>query len=168
MILMIIMWVSTCTDYFLINLYLKYIPGSEYLNVTIAGIAEILAHLSAGLIFKKFGVKVSFVTGYSFALAGGVCLMFQNKFADNTFLVALFVLLAKFGASMCLCICQIATPWLFPTTLCGTAFGICNLFGRLMQAAAPFIVELNGALPMTIFSGLAGIALLCSFPLKTV
>jgi MFS family permease len=166
LLLMIVMWVGTCTNYFLINLYLKYIPGSEYLNITIAGVAEIVAHLSAGKIFARFGVKFAFIVGYAISLAGGVCLIFQNKFMDNVPLVAFFVLLAKFGASMCLCICQIATPWMFPTTVCGTAFGICNLFGRFMQAAAPFITELKIPLPMTIFSGLSGISLLCSLPLK--
>ena len=166
LLLMIVMWVGTCTNYFLINLYLKYIPGSEYLNITIAGVAEIVAHLSAGKIFARFGVKFAFIVGYAISLDGGVCLIFQNKFMDNVPLVAFFVLLAKFGASMCLCICQIATPWMFTTTVCGTAFGICNLFGRFMQAAAPFITELKIHLPMTIFSGLSGISLLCSLPLK--
>jgi hypothetical protein len=128
--IMIVMWACTSTNYMIINIFLKYIPGSIYINFTIAGISEIAAHLSAGFLFKKVGVKYTFIIGYSIALAGGLCLVFQNKFSDDTWLVATFVLLAKFGASMTMCVCQIATPWIFPTTLCGTAFGICNLFGR--------------------------------------
>lgn len=103
--LMIVMWVCTSVNYMIINIFLKYVPGSEYLNFTIAGFSEIFAHLLVGLLFKKCGPKWSFVIGYTVAVAGGACMIFQNKFADNNFLIAAFVLLAKFGASMTLCVC---------------------------------------------------------------
>jgi hypothetical protein len=51
LILMIVMWICTSVNYQLINIYLKYIPGSEFLNFTIAGVAEIAAHLTVGLLF---------------------------------------------------------------------------------------------------------------------
>jgi len=60
----------------IINIFLKYVPGSEYLNFTIAGFAEIFAHLSVGLLFQKLGVRWTFVIGYSIAMAGGICLIF--------------------------------------------------------------------------------------------
>jgi len=96
--------------------------------------------------------------GYTIAGAGGACLLFQNKFAGKTFLVAAFVLLAKYGASMTYCTCQIATPWVFPVLLAGTCFGICNLFGRFAQATAPFIVEMKIPIPMMAFTGMAAVA----------
>jgi hypothetical protein len=55
---------------------LKYIPGSEFLNFTVAGFAEIAAHLSVGFLFGKCGFKVCFIVGYAIALAGGICLIF--------------------------------------------------------------------------------------------
>jgi Na+/melibiose symporter-like transporter len=119
------------------ELYIKYIPGSEYLNFTVSGVSEICAHLSTGLLFSKLGARNSYLIGFVLALAGGVCLIFMDRFQDNIPLLALFVVLAKFGASMCMCVCYICTPWVFPTLLCGTAFGICNVFGRLCQAVAP-------------------------------
>lgn len=164
--LMIVMWVCTSVNYMIINIFLKYVPGSEYLNFTIAGFSEIGAHLLVGLLFKKCGPKWSFVIGYTVAVAGGACMIFQNKFADNNWLIAAFVLLAKFGASMTLCVCQISTPWIFPTTLCGTAFGICNLFGRFASAGAPIVAELRIPLPMEVFTGSAVIALVSSFFIK--
>ena len=59
----------------MINIYLKYIPGNEFLNFTVAGFAEIFAHLLVGLIFSRLGVKVTFIVGYGIALAGGLCLI---------------------------------------------------------------------------------------------
>ena len=36
----------TSMNYMIINIFLKYVPGSEFLNFTIAGFAEIFASLS--------------------------------------------------------------------------------------------------------------------------
>jgi Na+/melibiose symporter-like transporter len=105
LVLMIIMWICTSVNYQVINIYLKYVPGSEYLNITIAGFSEIAAHLSVGALFVKLGPKWTFFVGYTIAAAGGACLIFQEKFAANTVLVAAFVLLAKFGASQTMCTC---------------------------------------------------------------
>lgn len=76
LLVMIVMWCCTSVNYMIINIFLKYIPGSEYMNFTIAGFAEIFAHLSVGAIFGKFGPKLTFIVGYGIALAGGVCMIF--------------------------------------------------------------------------------------------
>ena len=97
---MIWLWSATLIDYFVINIYLKYIPGSEYLNQTIAGISEILAHIVVGYMIAEITPKGTFMVGYLLASIGGACLMFQSHFGENVFLIAFFVLFAKFGASM--------------------------------------------------------------------
>jgi hypothetical protein len=76
LVVMCIMWACSNTSNTIVNFNLKYIPGSIYINFTIAGIAEISAHLLAGSIFQKLGVKITFLIGYSLAIAGGVCLVF--------------------------------------------------------------------------------------------
>jgi hypothetical protein len=73
---MCIMWACSSTTNTVVNLYLKYIPGSIYINFTIAGIAEIIAHLVAGYFFKKLGVKITFLISNFLAVAGGICLIF--------------------------------------------------------------------------------------------
>lgn len=76
LMLMIVMWICTSVNYQIINIYLKYIPGSEFLNFTIAGVAEIAAHLTVGLLFGKFGPRMTFVIGYVIAAVGGACMIF--------------------------------------------------------------------------------------------
>lgn len=73
---MIWLWSATIVDYFVINIYLKYIPGSEYLNQTIAGISEIAAHIIVGYAITKFTPKYTFVIGYIIAALGGAALIF--------------------------------------------------------------------------------------------
>jgi len=102
---MSIMWICASFNYQMINIYLKYIPGSEYINISIAGLSEICAHLSVGLLFNKLGPRWTFFMGFSISVAGGGLLIFQDFFAGNTAAVAGIVLVAKFGASMAYCTC---------------------------------------------------------------
>jgi len=53
---------------------------------------------------------------------------------------------------MTVCACYVSTPFIFPLRLCGTAFGICNLFARFIAISAPYIAELTVPVPMSIFS----------------
>lgn len=80
LIIMILMWIFASTNNMIINIYLKYIPGNEFINISVAGVAEIAANLSVGVIFKSFGPKWTFAVGFSIALAGGCALIFQEKF----------------------------------------------------------------------------------------
>lgn len=97
--------------------------------------------------------------GFAISLLGGACLIFQDKFEDNDAVMATLVVFAKFGSAMSMCVCYLATPWIFPTMLCGTAFGICNLIGRACQSFAAFIADWDPPLPMIIFSIIALIGL---------
>lgn len=72
--------------------------------------------------------------------------------------------MAKFGASMAMCACYVSTPYIFPVMLAGTAFGVCNSFGRFFSMTAPFIAEFEIPLPMEIFTVLSIIGMVfCLF-----
>lgn len=166
LIVMSWMWVASNVCYNIINFYMKYIPGSEYLNFTLAGISEILGHIFVGVLFRHLGPRMSYIIGFAVATAGSVVLIWQNKFVGNTALIASTVLMAKFGASICLCTCYVATPFIFPVVICGTAFGICNLFGRTLSIAAPIIAELKIPLPMECFAAMAVISIFVAMLIK--
>lgn len=100
LIIMIIMWITTSTNFLLINLYLRFIPGGIYLNFSVAAISEMIGNLAAGILFSKFGPKITFAFGYTCALIGGGALIFQNSFPNNDTLIVFCVVFAKFGASV--------------------------------------------------------------------
>jgi hypothetical protein len=164
---MIWLWAATIIAYFVIKIYLKYIPGSKYLNQTVAGIAEISAHVFVGATVTKLTPKWMFTLGYVIASLGGAALIFQESYAEKPWIIAGIVLFTKFGASVAMCTCYLSTPFLFPITLCGTAFGICNLVGRTMALSASIIVELKTPIPMYIFTSISIISVLVSFLLQT-
>ena len=66
--------------------------------------------------------------------------------------MAFFVLTAKFGISFAFTMVYLIMPQLFPTYLCGTAFGICNVVARFSTIFSPIIAELNSPMPMLIYS----------------
>lgn len=178
LICMIWMWSATLFSIFTINFYLKYVPGGVFLNFSISGLSEVFANGVVGLVFKHLKVRWTFFTGFCIATVGGTLLIFQNSIlgidpddptrdeSQGAILIAVFVLFAKFGCAMCQCCCFIATPWLFPTSINATAFGICNLVGRMFAVLAPMIAELEAPLPMEIFTGMTLISIFVSLLIK--
>jgi hypothetical protein len=77
---MIWMWSATIICYHVINIYLKYMPGSIFVNMTISGIAEILAHLCVGTLVNKITPRYTFFLGYCCVILGAGCLIFQENF----------------------------------------------------------------------------------------
>ena len=163
---MVCLWVVSCVGYGMINIYMKYVPGTIYINFTVSGLSEILAHIIVGIFYVKLTTRWTFFIGYSIALVGGICLVFQERY-DSDLLIAGFVLLAKFGASMAMCACYVSTPYIFPILLSGTAFGICNIFGRFFAISAPYIAETAIPFPMEIFSVLALVGMIVCLFIRT-
>jgi len=155
----------------MLHFQLKYIPGNIFVNMTISAIAEVLAHAVCACIFSKIGPKITFVVGFSISAAGGACLAFIDHESlgegETDYVTPVFVLLARFGISLALCSCYVSTPWLFPTIICSTAYGICNIVGRSLAILAPSVAEIEGSLPMLIYAGTSAFAGFTSLFIKT-
>jgi len=166
LILMTVFWTSSSFNYYIMTFYLKYIPGNIYVNTSLSCIAEVTAYIASGFVMNLFGVKLSFMISFVLAAVGGILLVIF--FHAEGALIATFVLFAKFGISFAFNISYLATPKMFPTRLCSTAFGICNVFARFATILSPLIAELPDPAPMSIFSVMCiGSALLPLF-LRTV
>lgn len=142
--------------------------------MTISAVAEVTAHAVCAACFNKVGPRITFVVGFALSALGGIFLAFLNNDeenmddpADTDWVTPIFVLLARFGISLALCACYVSTPWLFPTIICSTAYGVCNIVGRTLSIIAPSVAEIEGALPMLIYTGTSGFAMLTSLFIKT-
>ena len=76
LVVMTWIWICATFNYSMINIYLKYIPGSLYLNFSISGISEIAAHVVCSIVFLKFTPRWTFFMGFVIAFIGGTCLIF--------------------------------------------------------------------------------------------
>lgn len=78
---------------------------------------------------------------FATAFVGGTALLVADAKYPEPWLYIVGVFTAMFGVAMALCGSYVATPFLFPTLICGTAFGICNIAGRFMVIVSPTLVE---------------------------
>lgn len=125
------MWAACSFTYYMIAIYLKYIPGSIYLNMLGSGIAEVAAVFIGGWIYSKFGIKLSFCVLFALSVFGGVCIFFLGE-SSNAVAMTIFVTIAKFGISGAFCIVYVSNSEVFPTLFCSSAMGITNLASRLL------------------------------------
>lgn len=164
LLIMIILWTVGSVDYYLISFFLKYVPGNIYVNTTASTLAEVVGSLTSGIVYKIFGPKVAFCMSFGVAAGGGLLLIL---FPDtNVYLVAFFVLVAKFGITFAFVMVYIITPTLFPTSLTATAFGICNVIARFTTIVSPILAELPNPTPMLCYTGFAVAGLISTFFIK--
>lgn len=68
------MFSATSFNYYLINFYLKYIPGNIFINTIVAAVADCVAHIMIGIVVKKIGNRNAFTISYIITFVAGVSL----------------------------------------------------------------------------------------------
>jgi MFS family permease len=163
--LMIVLWSVSSLDYYLITFFMKYVPGDLYVNTSVSAISEIIAYIFSGFVYKAFGGKKAFIISYGIAAVGGFLIASMPN--SSGYLIAFYVLLAKFGISFAFNLVYLVTPTLFPTVLTTTAFGICGIFARFATILSPILAELKEPTPMLCYSFASIAALICSIFIVT-
>ena len=144
-IVMTCVWSWTSSGYYLINFYMKYFGGTVINNVVANVSSEIIGSLFASVIFEFVGAKPSLMI---FFLISGLSGLFFCFGFQNTYIITALILITKFGVAASYCIIYITTARIFPAKYSSTAFGICNIFARIITAMIPMIIELPPPSPM--------------------
>ena len=164
LIIMIILWSVTSLNYYLITYYMKYVPGNISVNTTVSTVSELIAYASSGLAYQMLGGKTAFFLSFLISAVGGSLIAFIPAVGYE---IAGFVLLAKFGISFAFNLVYVITPTLFPTDLCSTSFGVCNVFAMLSSVFSPVIAELREPMPMLVYAFTSIVAMIASLFLFT-
>lgn len=154
---MIVLWSVSSLNYYLITYYMKYVPGNIYVNTTVSTVSEFFGYALSGVAITTFGVRISFILSFFISAVGSFLIALVPA---KGYVIASFVLLAKFGISCAFNLVYVITPTLFPTDLCSTSFGICNSFAMLSSVLSPLVAELGEPAPMLVygFSSVAALA----------
>ena len=117
-------------------------------NTLIAVVAEFTANIVTPMIESKIGSKKALF--YFFLLSGisSIILIFFN----SATVILLALMSAKFGISCAFCVIYLATSKVFPTQFTATAYGISNIFARIVTSLAPLIAEMAPPVPMASFT----------------
>ena len=103
-----VLWSVASFDYYLISFFMKYIPGSIFVNATVSTVAEIVANMSSGFFYNFFGPKKAFVICFTISATGGFLITLMPN--ASPLLTAFFVLVAKFGISFAFTMVYLITP----------------------------------------------------------
>ena len=149
------LFTAASADYYMINFYLKYIPGSVFVNIIMASLSSAISNYLSSTIVVKVGSKNSLGCMFGLcAIAAFVLLIAESSQSDavdsrqndsKVFPVA--VMAAMFGCSASLTITYMAILEFFPTYLLGTVFGISNVVARLITIMSPMIAEASQPTP---------------------
>ena len=146
MILMVLLC-SNSFVYFLINFQMKNVKGSLIANTLASQGAEFFADVFSGVIYNSLGARKSFLTSYFVSIIGSLLLL---KFIDNTNLIFLFIIMAKFGISSAFTISFIASVQLIPTIFAASVFGYCNVSARIVTMMSSLVAELDEPTPLIV------------------
>lgn len=143
---------------------IKYLGGDIYRNAYVSSFAEIFAKLSCAYILVKCNLKPLLVAAFTISFVGALLLILLSEPSENV--IAVFVMMVKFGMSMGFVGLYLGLVLLFPTTMVSTAMGVCNVIGRCGAIMAPLVAELAEPVPMICVSVLCGLSIIASFMLK--
>lgn len=162
---MILSWSVSSFNYFLIGFQMKYIKGNIFNNTMFSSTSEIIAYIVSLILLVKIGPKYSYILSYAFSFIGALLYIVLGSRYEAAIPVMIFA--TKFGISSAFNINFLVNAYLFPSIYNATAYGICNLFAKLATIFAPIVAEVEGNIPMIIFTSLSGCACLASFFLIT-
>lgn len=143
---------------------MKYLPGSIYMNTLVSSFSDIPANIIGGILYKKYGVRITLPIFFTISVAGSLCLIFfggMTKITDS-----IFVMLARVGVCTAMAMCYLANAGIFPAIFAGTAFGMCNIGAKFFTIFAPMLAEVEKPVPMITFSITSAIAIFAAFMIK--
>lgn len=75
LIVMAYMWGACSFSYYMIVFKLKYLPGDIFENSLASGLSEFISLTSAGFLYTRLGIKMSFVVLFGLAILGGTLIL---------------------------------------------------------------------------------------------
>lgn len=92
-------WVNGSFNFYMISFYLKYFPGTVYVNAMSFAAADLTAYTLSGIFLKFFTVRNGLTLSYSIALLAGISYFFVYK-TTTDWIIPLVVACCRIGSSM--------------------------------------------------------------------
>lgn len=149
LLIFVFLFSTASFNYYLINFYIKYIPGNIYTNTIASATADSIGNFLAGFVVLKLGAKNSLCTTLAICGVSGVFL-FAAEAKDWLDAIPIIVLTAKFGIAAAFGMLYMSTLQYFPSEYMGTIFGICNVTARSITILSPMVAEASDPTPQMV------------------
>lgn len=139
LLLMMLIWIASSFNIYLISYSIKNIPGDFFMNNLISSITDIPVAFLGGYLYHKFGLRLVLISFFTVALCGSISIIIFSE--TNASLVPIMIAFAKNGVKVTFDICYLGNSFLFPAIFAGTAFGFCNAGAKISTILSPMIAE---------------------------
>jgi len=154
LVIMVVVWIASSFNFYLISFQLKYIKGDVFVNTFVSAGSELPAIIIGGLMYQKVGLRFTLCLFFCIALSGSICLLILSDLREEA------------GVSGTFNLCYLANTQIFPAIFAGTAFGFCNIGAKLATILAPLIAEVDAPTPMIIFTITAAVGGILSLMIR--
>ena len=161
LLIFIYLFCGVSFSYYLLNFYMKYIPGNVYVNTIVASIAEAVSHFITLCLFKLLGARNSIIT-VNVVTGVATTVLWLAEVKGFIKEVPFFILLAKFGVVSFFTLMYLGTLVYFPSRYLGAVFGVCNTAARATTILAPMVAEINTPVPELCLISIAVVAVVLS------
>ncbi|CDW89142.1 solute carrier family member 5 [Stylonychia lemnae] len=158
-----VIWTSIVFNFFLVSFYLKYFPGSIFLNCIYFAIADIFAYLLSGLIIKYLNASKAIIVAQVISSIGA--LLYLILFTNQD-IVPVVIILSRIGNSMSFNTVYVTNSRLFPTYFQTSTFGLLNFISHVLSIGGPLLAEAADPYPYAVFLTNAILALFSGFFIK--
>jgi len=134
-------WSAASFCYYILSYQLKYYEGNFYTNCILSACSEIVACALCGLLLRCLGIKTILLFSFLISLAGVAPLLLIDE--PSSAARSILIIISKAGVSAVFVIAFTGNYSLFPPSIAGSAFGICNFTARTITIVCPFIAELT-------------------------
>jgi Na+/melibiose symporter-like transporter len=106
LVILLTLWIVSSFNWYMITFQVKYIGGDIFLNTYLATGGDLIAIAMSGVMKEILGIKQSFVIMFGISLLGSlIYIVVETK---NSTIIAIIVLIAKFGIGGTFNICFLA------------------------------------------------------------
>mmetsp|Transcript_14781 Transcript_14781/g.25151 ORF Transcript_14781/g.25151 Transcript_14781/m.25151 type:complete len:441 (-) Transcript_14781:54-1376(-) len=159
--IMMVVWSFGSFAFFMVPFYLKNVKANIYYLSLATELAEFLATATCAIISKYMDLKRALFYSCTLIAAGAFFMIFiASKMADDeeaqslsreaTIFNSCLILLTNYGIVLAFDIAYLINAQLFPTILLATAYGCCNILGRLISISSPIVANLPQPYPLVI------------------
>lgn len=167
LLLTMILWVITISNYQVNAYYANFFPGDAFENLTVISTVELFAYIISGLAYDWFKGKQTiklFVLSFGICLAGSLGILANDR-EKLPYVDMACNFIVKFGIASCYQAAYIANV-LFPIVFSSTTFGICCMVGAIAGVFSPNIYQLEVPYQWYVFIALSLLGLACSLALR--
>ena len=165
---MTVVWSFGSFAFFLVPFYLGSIKSNVYHMSLSVEFAEFMSSLVCLFITKIMPLKTALVLFSTLVCLGTTCLLIytNSTLTDRTRdpkdgnLYPIILLLINFGVVASFDVAYLINAEYFPPAILSTAYGVCNVVGRLVSIFSPIIAKAPHPLPLVVLIAFSAVVII--------